>query len=93
MLKITKIKDIYNTVYNGVEYPIIEAIVLIDDNENSFPVNFGPESLGDKLIDDYGEAVSREAYMIDNTIYAYVPNDLHSKTHQEIKEWIEKEID
>lgn len=93
MIKITKIKDIYNTHYQDVAYPIIEAEVLFDDDEVPITENFGPESLGDVLIDENGEARTREAHLIDREIYAYVPDDLHSKAHQEIKKWIEKEID
>ena len=93
MIKIKKIKDIYDTQYLGVAYPIIEAEVRIDDDEVPIIENFGPESLGDVLVDENGEARTREAHLIDREIYAYVPDDLHIKTHQEIKEWIEKEID
>ncbi len=93
MLKINKIKDIFDTVFEGVSYPIIEAEVIIDDNDEPITENFGPESLGDALVDEEGTPRNREAHMIDREIYAYVPDELHTKNHQEIKEWIEKEID
>lgn len=92
MIKILKIQDIYDTIYEGVSYPLIEAEVSIDDDEPIIE-NFGSESLGKAIMNEDGEFPNREAYMIDREIYAYVPDDLHNKKHQEIKEWIEKEID
>lgn len=93
MLKVNKITDIFDTEYNNVKYPIIEAEVLIDDDDVPITENFGPESLGNALIDSDGIPYNREAYNIDGEMYAYVPDDLHKKSHEEIIAYIEKEID
>lgn len=94
MLKIQEITRIVQETYKGVQYPVIEAIVIIDDNEE-FPATeyFGTQSLGEAIIDDNGNPRDREALHIDENIYAYVPNDLHSKTNEEIKKYIENEIE
>lgn len=93
MIKIIRINDISEIKFQDVTYPVIEAEIIIDDEEYPINESFGPESLGKALMDDNGNVRTREAYQIDLEIYAYVPDDLHAKTHQEIKEWIEKEID
>ena len=92
MLTVKRIVSIWKQKYNGTEYPVIEAEVIIDDDDVSQIEDFGPESLGKALCPD-GTAHSREAYDIDCQIYAYVPDSLHHESHEDIIAYIEKEID
>ena len=92
MLKVKNIRSIWEQKYNGRIYPVIEAEVLIDDDEIPQIEDFGPESLGAVLCPD-GAPKTREAYDIDNQIYAYVPNDLYTKSQEEIVAYIEREIE
>lgn len=92
MLKIKSITSVWDALYDGVVYPVIDVLVCIDDSEVPETLSFGPEALGTALCPD-GTPVSRCAREVDEEIYAYVPDDLHTRSHQEITSWIELEID
>lgn len=91
MLKIQKI-NFFDFDYKGEKYRFIEAEVIFDDDDFTITENFAPDRLGNLLLKD-GKPVSHEAYIINNNIYAYVPDDLCQKAEAEIKKWIEKETD
>lgn len=92
MLKIVNIRSVFDTIYEGASYTIIETEALVDDCHVPEVLQFGSESLGKALCPD-GDPKDRTAHELDREIYAYVPDDLHTKDDDAIKAWIEKEID
>ena len=92
MLKIKSITSIWDALYNGVTYPVIDALTCIDDSDVPEILSFGPEALGNALCPE-GTPTDRNAHEVDEEFYAYVPDDLHARSHQEIIDWIELEID
>lgn len=92
MLKVKSIQSIWDTLYEGVAYPVIDALVCIDDSDVPETLSFGPESLN-KALCPVGEPVNETAEKLDQEFYAYVADNLHLKNHNEIADWIEKEIE
>ena len=92
MLKIQEV-SVYDIRYKDMCFPIIEAVMHIDGNDEPCTDAFATNELGNLLLDENGDPKDREAKMIDDTIYAFVPDDLPLKTEQEIIDWIEKNID
>ncbi len=58
--------------YNGVSYPVRELRLT----EYEVNVRVSGEALEAVLIDEEGEYTSREAQLIDELIFFYVPDDL-----------------
>lgn len=92
MLKVQEV-TVFKMEYKGKEYPIIEAVVLIDKDDTPSTEHFASEELADRILDEDGNPKDRLDAITDECIYAYVPHHLHEKSEEEIADWIEKNLD